>query len=168
MHLPLALPFRFHLLISLSQAATIIGSSDLLSVAYAAQMENWLGNDPTLSYSSSLAFTNIFDKGPLNYSFFHILVDGQGPTFFVAEARTLGSDDAYSIIGGFIQPVRILQAGGLTPIPQQKQTGLRLYSIFRQAKGEIKSPLLKASIRLTTVCPGALALEEATIFLCRV
>jgi len=54
-----ALPFSFS---SSTQAATIIGGSDLLSAAYATQMESWLGSDLTLSYSSSLAFTNILTK----------------------------------------------------------------------------------------------------------
>jgi hypothetical protein len=95
----IALPFS---LSSSTQAATIIGGSDLLSAGYATQMESWLGNDPTLSYSSFLAFTNIFDKGALDNSVtFHAAVDGRGPTFFVAEAKAAGSVDAFSIIGGF-------------------------------------------------------------------
>lgn len=83
-------------------AATISGGSDLLTASSATQMENWLLNDPTLSYSGSLLFTNVFTKESGDTSSnFHAAVDGIGPTFFVAEARSRNSSDPFQIIGGF-------------------------------------------------------------------
>ena len=82
-------------------AATIIGGSDLLSPTHATTIEDWLVNDPTLSYSGPLGFTNIFDKATGdNSTDFHTAVNGKGPTFFVAEA-TDSRGGGTQIIGGF-------------------------------------------------------------------
>jgi hypothetical protein len=85
-----------------AQAATVVGGSDLLTLAYAAQMETWLTTDPQLSYSGPLTFTNIYDKATGDTSAnFHAAVDGKGPTFFVVEATSVASGSATQIIGGY-------------------------------------------------------------------
>lgn len=84
-----------------SVGATVIGGSDILSPSAATTIENWLVNDTSLSYSGSLGFTNIFDKSDGDTSLdFHAAADGQGPTFFVAEATDSRNGQTH-IIGGY-------------------------------------------------------------------
>ena len=55
------LPFSFF---ESAEAATIVGGSGILSAAYATQVESWLVSDPTLAYSGSLTFQNVYAKAP--------------------------------------------------------------------------------------------------------
>lgn len=99
-----------------AHAAAVIGGSDLLTPTHAAQMETWLTGDPQLSYSGSLAFTNIYDKAPGDTSAdFHAAADGKGPTFFVIEATYTGGGAA-QIIGGF-NPGSWASSGGNVATP---------------------------------------------------
>jgi hypothetical protein len=96
-----------------AQAATIVGGSDLLDAAGAAQIETWLGQGP-------VTFTNIFDKTTGDTaSDFHAAVDGKGPTVFLAQVSgAFGS----AVIGGY-DPVSWDQNLGdfvLTPDPADR------------------------------------------------
>jgi hypothetical protein len=75
-----------------AEAATIVGGSDLLNSTGAAQIQTWLGGNPT-------TFTNIYDKqtGDLSNAF-HAAVDGKGPTVFLAEVT---GDFGTKIVGGY-------------------------------------------------------------------
>jgi hypothetical protein len=77
-----------------ARAGTIIGGSDLVTPAYHAQLEAWLGEGP-------VDLTNIFDKAPGNTSHtFHNAVDGKGRTITVIEV-TGGVPGVPVIIGGY-------------------------------------------------------------------
>ena len=97
---------------SAAQAATIIGSSSLLTPSYLTQLEDWVINDPTLAYDGSLVLTNVFTKGVTGATAqqFHGAVDGKGPTIFVARALQLNSNG----LGSFI-PGATMLIGGYNP-----------------------------------------------------
>ena len=102
MKIHLALAALLPLAATPAAAATIAGGSDLLSSSYAATLESWLTGDPTLSYSGSLVFTNIFDKASGDTSAdFHAAVDGKGATIVVMEATDSRNPDQTVLIGGF-------------------------------------------------------------------
>ena len=86
------------LLPTTGSAATIVGGSDLLTAADAAQLEIWLGQGP-------LTLTNIFDKAASDDSFaFHAAADGKGATFSVIEVVGMWGGDVFDkpvLIGGY-------------------------------------------------------------------
>ena len=94
------LPFSFF---ESAEAATIVGGSGILSAAYATQVESWLVSDPTLAYSGSLTFQNVYAKAPGDtFASFHSAADLKGPTIVVMEAFPDDPSVApYQIVGGF-------------------------------------------------------------------
>ena len=81
-------------------APIIVGGSDLLTPAYASQLETWLG-------SPIGTLTNIFDHvagdGKTSVDF-HTAADGKGRTFSVFRGRALSAPDdasSYRIFGGY-------------------------------------------------------------------
>jgi TLD len=93
-----------------ASAQTIVGGSDLLTVADVAQLGAWLGEGATLR------LTNVFDKAPgsgLTSTDFHNAADGLGRTFVVykdvASGQRFGgyNPQSWSVIQGY--------NSGLTP-----------------------------------------------------
>lgn len=75
--------------------ATIAGTANLLSQSGADQLETWLGEGP-------ITLTRIFAAGgDEDSSDFHAAADNQGRTFTLISARSTGSTDPYSLIGGY-------------------------------------------------------------------
>jgi hypothetical protein len=78
-----------------ASAAIVVGGSELLTPAYAQQLQDWLGEGP-------IALTNIFTKATGDTSAdFHAAADGQGRTFSVLEVLTVNGEVATQIIGGY-------------------------------------------------------------------
>jgi hypothetical protein len=80
-----------------ARAATVVGGSDLLDAASAAQLETWLGQGP-------IQLTNVFDKVAGNTSEdFHAAADGKGATFSLIEVTGYGGTafDTPVLVGGY-------------------------------------------------------------------
>jgi len=84
-----------------SQAATIIGGSQIFTPASASQVESWLDTAPGLTYSGPLTFTNIYDSTQTRIEM-HEFIDGKGPTIVLYQVRLFDPDvPAPIIVGGF-------------------------------------------------------------------
>ena len=91
-YLKIVLPIILLILSVNVKATTVTGGSDLLTGAYANQLESWLGQ-------GSISLNNIFDKVSGNSSYdFHAAVDGMGATFSIMQIFN-GTEEL--IIGGY-------------------------------------------------------------------
>lgn len=96
----------------------------LLTAAYDAQLETWLGQGP-------LNFTNIFTRaagdGQDAYDF-HAAVDGKGPTFALIQVVSIGRLNSDVMIGGY-NPQSWRSSGGFNFTPNDPDRTAFLFNL---------------------------------------
>jgi hypothetical protein len=138
-----------------THAATIAGSSTLLTQSYANQLEAWIGG-------GHWTFTKIYEKRPGDTAYhFHSAVDGKGPTISVMQA-TLNSNT--KVIGGY-NPTSWDSNYGYISVPNPADNKAFIFNLTNNAiLGQILIMLIMVRFKPSIIRVTVQLLEEGMIF----